>query len=462
VTRTRFVAAGLAVACAPLFVEGRAAASGFATARFGGEHGNVTETNPTALYYNPAAIAFSDQAHLYLDWQLAMRSLTWDHPNPAPSEPTDPPANIGNTGRAALFNLFGAPALGVTARLGDFAGGLGVFIPFGGKEHFDKTSLNDPDYPLANGGPQRWQVTDAELSSVYITAGLAYRLGPIAIGAAGNLIDSRVKLTKAQNLAGNQVPNSLAEGRATIDVSGLNASFGAGAMLELIPHALWLAGSYQAQPGLGVQSLQGTMGAISYPPGQPPQGAPAQNVTFTQALPDIWRAGFRFRPGPGFELRAFGDYTRWSAMKAQCVVLQGHTCQVYPDGSDATGSGAVLANFRRDWKDTYGGRVGASVWVSPSLEVFAGGGYETGAVPDSTLENSVADADNVAGALGARIALTDTIFLAGSYTHIYFFTRDNTGLSTRADASGPTQQPDGGGVYRQWVGVFDANMDVQF
>ena len=39
-----------------LSVSSTASASGFATARFGGEHGHPTTDNPTALYYNPAGI----------------------------------------------------------------------------------------------------------------------------------------------------------------------------------------------------------------------------------------------------------------------------------------------------------------------------------------------------------------------------------------------------------------------
>jgi long-chain fatty acid transport protein len=192
------------------------------------------------------------------------------------------------------------------------------------------------------------------------------------------------------------------------------------------------------------------------------QNAPVQNVSFVQALPAIYRGGLRVRPVDAFELRLFGDYTLWSAMRSQCVVIQGFACRVYPDGSDATGGGAVLANFRRDWKDTYGARAGVSVWPSSSVELFAGGGYETGATPDSTLETTFTDGNNVSGALGGRFALTDAIHLAVSYTHIYFFDRNNTGLSTRADAQGTTLQNDGGGVYRQWIGILDTNVDVQF
>jgi long-chain fatty acid transport protein len=62
-------AAILVVSLAP----STAAAAGFAAARFGGEHGNVTEHNPTAVYYNPGALALSEGVRLYVDGTLALR-----------------------------------------------------------------------------------------------------------------------------------------------------------------------------------------------------------------------------------------------------------------------------------------------------------------------------------------------------------------------------------------------------
>ena len=55
-----------AIVAASLFVLGatglaslrEATASGLAAARFGGEHGHVTAANATALYHNPAGIAY--------------------------------------------------------------------------------------------------------------------------------------------------------------------------------------------------------------------------------------------------------------------------------------------------------------------------------------------------------------------------------------------------------------------
>jgi long-chain fatty acid transport protein len=467
--------------------ERSARAAGFATARFGGEHGNVTETNPFALYYNPGALGFSHSPlSSMLDVQVALRDASWTHTAPQPGPSQQPDSQVGNSGTATLFNAFGAPAIGVTSKLGNLGFGIGFFVPFGGFAHWDTNnqldaqalaqhclaSVKAPPCPRAAEGVARWHIIDGEVSSIYFSAGVGYRLGPLSIGVSGNAILSTTRLSQAKNPNGATLPDSTSEGRATLEVSGVNGSFGAGAMLELVPNRAWLGASYQAQPGLGQQTLTGTLdindSVLSHP-------ALQEHVSFIQWLPDIIRGGARWRVSDAVELRVFGDYTRWSVLKAQCVALEKkqpdgsftpRDCNVYPNGSDATG-GAIFTNIPRNWNDTYGVRVGGSYWMNPGVEFFAGVGYETGAVPDSTLEPTLMDADNVAGALGTRLMFEDGFYFAVSYTHLQFFDRDNTGKSQLETNNGvpvayPTVQQDGGGKYTQWIGIIDANIQKDF
>ena len=411
--------------------------------------------NPTALYFNPAGIAYEEGTDVFVGGNLALRHVTWDHAR-APSDPVDPPGGEGaNTGHASALNVFGGPALGATTKLGRLGLGLGLFVPFGGMESWDKNHrFDNTAYPLAAAGVQRWHIIDGTLAAIYLTAGAAYRLGPLSLGVAFNLIRSFIMTSQARNPTGSGLPDIQREGRANIDVAEFDASFAVGAMLEAIPDRLWFAASYQAQPGLGAQSLKGTLALTSG------SGATNFNVTLTQALPDIYRVGARARPLSDLELRVFADYTRWSVMRTQCVALQGYACAVFPDGSDATGG--VLANYRRDWNDTYGVRVSASYWIRPELELFGGLGFETAAIPDATMENNFMDADNLGLALGARFSIAGWANLGVSYTHVHYFDRDNSGRSTLAAAQTPTQQQDGGGRYTQWIGILDVNVEKRF
>jgi long-chain fatty acid transport protein len=462
----RIVVAG-GVCLALIGGAGTARAAGFATQHFGGEQGNVLTSNPTALYYNPAGIAFSKGIDLYLDGNIAIRHATWDHTAPPPGPSDDPNSQQGNSGTAHLLNVFAGPTMAGTARFGNFSIGAGLFVPFGGRVHWAPNDDADPKLPLTSGGVQRWHMIDAALTFLQISAGAAYKLGPFAIGATANVINSQITESEAKAITG--VVDSTVESTANLDVKGWNGSFGVGAMLEAVPDRLWLGASYQAQPGLGPQTLRGTFTFTSGPPPYYPQNNPlTHQVDFHETLPDIFRGGIRFRPIDALEFRLFGDWTRWSKMKAQCINLQsgGPLCQVYPDGTDATPSTSVVANIPRNWNDTYGGHLGVSYWVNPSVEIFAGLGYETAASPNSTIEPGSADANNIDSALGGRFLIANGLHLAVSYNQLQFMNRTVTdsqlSVVNGKTLSQPTYGEDGNGTYTQWIGVVDVNLEMQF
>lgn len=462
-----FVEAGVCLAIAA--GAGEARASGFATQHFGGELGNVVTTNPTALYYNPAGIAFSEGIHLYLDGNIAIRHATWSHVAPPPDPVIGPEQQAGNTGTAHLLNVFGGPTMAASMQLGNFAVGAGLFVPFGGRVNWATSDNTDPKLPLTANGVQRWHMETASLTFIQGTVGAAYKLGPIALGITGNVFNSQLSETQAKALTG--VIDSTTEHTASLDVSGWNASYGVGVMAEPVKDRLWLGASYQAQPGLGEQVLHGN---ITFTPGDPNHypmdGVVTHYVHFHESLPDIFRAGVRVRPIDALEIRLFGDWTRWSRMKQQCIDYIYNNpedlCQVHQDGTDATPKFSVVQNIPRNWKDTYGGHLGASYFLNPTVELFAGAGYETAASPDATMEPGSMDANNIQIAVGGRFFLFDYFYLGVGYTQIQFLDRTVTD-SQLAEVNGqPLQNPtlgqDGNGTYTQWIGVVDINVEKQF
>lgn len=454
------LALALCIAC-PLATPAPAVASGFAAAEFGGEHGNVVTTNPTALYFNPAGIAFADGTRLYVSGVLALRRASWTHTQAASEAPGPPGAEGADTGQARFSNLLGAPALAATTWIGRLALGGAFYVPFGGRVHWDPNSrfANDPNFPLAADGVQRWHIIEGAVTSLYFTVGAALRLGPVALGVTGNLVRSSVSIRQAKSFNPQQVVDPLNEGRIGIDVAGTHASFGLGAMVEAVRERLWVGASYQAQPGLGAITLDGTLStsmgtAVAAP----------RPVTYTHALPDIVRAGLRARPRWGrrpIELRVFGDLTRWSRLQSQCVSVQGQPCAVFSDGTDATPGGTTIQNIRRRWQDTYGAYVGASFWPSDAVELFAGAGFATAATPDATLDPMMPDARNIRLAAGSRFAIPGGFHITAGLTTVQYAARDNTGRSMLTDAELPTRRPDGGGKYELWLGLFQVSLEKQ-
>jgi long-chain fatty acid transport protein len=460
--RIASVAAGLAFGLA---APAPALASGFAAAEFGGEHGNVVTTNPTALYFNPAGIALHEGTRLYVSGVLGLRRASWSHALAASETPDPPGAEGADTGQARFSNLLGAPALAATTWIRRLALGGAFYVPFGGRVHWDQNPrfANDPNFPLAADGVQRWHIIEGAVTSFYFTVGAAVRLGPIALGVTGNLVRSSVYIRQAKSFNSQQVVDPLNEGRIGIDVAGTHASFGIGTMVEAVPERLWLGASYQAQPGLGAIKLDGTLSSSFGA-----DVAPPQPVTYTYALPDIVRVGLRARPNFGsisgrraLELRVFGDLTRWSRMQSQCVSIQGEPCAVFADGTDATPDATTIQNIRRRWQDTYGANLGASYWVTDAVELFAGAGLATAATPDATLDPMMPDARSIRFAMGGRFAVRGGFHITAGLTTVQYASRDNTGRSALSDAELPTRRPDGGGKYELWLGLFQVSLEKQ-
>lgn len=438
-------------------------AAGIAAAKFGGEHGHPTTDNATALYFNPAGLALSEGMHLYVDGTLAWRYVTFYRKESDTAEPAD--AQGANIGQASEFNPLAGPMFGFTDKLTkDLAVGAGFFVPFGGIGHFSQndTFAGNTKYPGAVDGRARWWNIDGELIHAYGSVGAAYHIPdtPLSLGVAANLIYSQIKDYRARTAAGDD--NVSEEGRSLLVVKGIDWSFGAGLIIEAIEKKLWLGASYQSRPNVSGGMVLGGTYDFKAPGGVKTHA----DADLHLDLPDVYRLGARYRPSPEVELRLFGDLTRWSAVVSHCVTQRDaagnvQDCTLGPKGSAKAQQ--VIQNIPHEWQDTVGVRAGASYFSTKELELFGGIGFETGAVPDKTLEPSLSDANNVLVAGGARIAASPTIHVAFSYTQILFFSRDNTGQSELKTAYLPTSNsPTAGGSYSQQIGYVNANLDVAF
>ncbi|HWZ90881.1 MAG TPA: outer membrane protein transport protein, partial [Polyangiaceae bacterium] len=272
----------------------------------------------------------------------------------------------------------------------------------------------------------------------------------LSLGVSGSVLRSWIDDVRAWSNGGNDVTK---EGRSLLQVSGYSVGFGLGALYEVTPNVLWLGLSYQSRPNVsGGMRLKGSLDNDI-------GGPSSAHVDMVYDLPDIVRWGARYRPERALELRAFGDYTRYSAFKNQCVVRSGQSCALGPNGAEVMG-GEVLQNVPRNYKDSFGVRLGVSIWPSSKFEFFSGMGYESSAVPDATFEPGLPDWQGVSFALGGRIALGRHVHAALSYTHFVYVPRDVH--SQLAQFSSPSQSPDASGHYTQQVGVGNVNADFAF
>jgi long-chain fatty acid transport protein len=490
---------------------GNAQASGFATARFGGEHGHPTTDNATAIYYNPAGIALSKGTHVFVDGTMAMRWASYDRPGVAPgvvdSQSSLDLAPGANDGRATLFNFVGAPFVGVTSDLGTdfiYIGGAAYF-PFGGSAVWDQNErfAGDPNFAGAVDGQQRWYSIDGTLRSMYLSGSVAFNIRKIglSIGVSGSAIRSSVDTIRARNADGtDDLVNvrgdelTIKEGRSRIDVNGWQGGFGIGLVYDVAKLGKYFVGlSYTSQPNVaGGMSLEGELTNV-LATGRPSTTA----VELRQTLPDILRFGVRVRPTDKYELRLFGDFTRWSVFDNQCILEldepnrncdfriydgtesggdpgRGRNAAALDDPSNFGGPGnpddpdrpgdtrGVTQHLPRFWKNAGGVRFGGSYWFIPAVEGYAGVGYDSTAVPLETLDPALMDAHKMSTSLGVRWQIIKNLAMSLTSTQIIFFRTSTRGESQLSLYDSPTRQPSGNGVYRQFLQVFNLYADVSF
>jgi long-chain fatty acid transport protein len=454
--------------CAP-----RAAASGFGTARFGGEHSTAADGTPASIYYNPAGISLLDGQHLMLDATIALRSASYVRSPEAIDRSTldavdeagldRDGARAALSGESTLDDVVLLPFVGVVSDLGMPSSpvrvGAAFFVPFGGQSSWDELAANE-EFPGAQDGSARWYNVEGTIRSMTGALAVAYRLedARLSFGVAGNLYFSEVNTLRARNANGtdNLVSGDgrLLEGRSWLDVSGVHFGFGAGLLWEAVQERLWLGASYQSQPALGTMELTGTLRNTL---GSAQPGAPS-DVVFTQELPDIVRIGVRGRVVREVELRASAEWMAWSRLSQMCLVNEAvgdidAACETRSDGGlvHREHAGDVIQVFQRRWVDGFGARLGASYFASDQLELYGGAGFDSNAVPSSTLDPALFDMAKYSFSLGATYRMTESLAISLTVMEVLYLDRDTRGVAGNESFELPSRQPANAGVYEQNV-----------
>jgi long-chain fatty acid transport protein len=472
----RHVASAVAVVVIPLFVT-PAHAAGIAVARFGGEHGTPTTGDPTAIYYNPAGLAFTKGTNVYVEGLIALRSLTYNRAAGAidnvltPGE-TGPgtPQGLGvqaNSGEASLFNPVISPFIGVASNLGveNLGVAVGFYTPFGGTSVWkdNEQFRGNTQFPGAVDGQQRWHNIEGTIRSSYITAAGAYQIpsAKLSFGLGLNVVLSQISTVRARNVDGTDhlvsASGSVQEGRSFLDVKSTGFSIGAGVIYEPTPE-LRIGLSYQSQPNFGDMKLTGTIdNKLATAP------ATQGDAEVVQQMPDVIRLGVQYQASEQLQLRFWGDFTRWSVFDKQCIMdaaIEGRSCEIDEDGAVVAGSSGIIANIPRYWKNTFGLRASGSWNFTKDLELNGGFGYDGNAVPDKTMESSLPDMTKLTVSVGSRIGLLDgAMDIVLGFTQVIYLSRS---LDPMAPLEAPSTVPDGAGEYKQWVSVFTVGVGYRF
>ncbi len=471
-------ALSLVTVVAGSLVGGAASASGYLSARFGGDHGTAANPSPFAVYYNPAALGGLTGTQVTLDATIGVRTASYERPASALSPlvaGTKDNANYvaANTGTAKLTNLLTLPFVGFGSDLGtrNFRLGVAAYIPFGGQADWSKnnTWANRSDLPGAVDGPQRWVNISGQILAAYGTLALAYRFedAHLSVGASLSAVYHKIATVRARNFDGTDdvtTPSgALKEGRAMLEANGVNAAMGLGLYWEPTPDVR-VGLSYQSQPGFGNTRLKGT---LEQQFGTSSALAERTDIEFLQAYPDIFRLAGAFRVDKQWEVRLSTQFVRWSVLKGQCVInakiSQGSAgCDLDAKNNALTTDSPVVQNVVRNWKDSVNFAAGFGFFPKETLELFFGETVATSPVPKETIDAATIDSTRLYTSVGARAELAKGFFLAGSYTNLWFVPVDTEGKSQHFTYGSTSKSPSADGVYKSMVHLFNVNLTVGF
>jgi long-chain fatty acid transport protein len=471
----------------PALSAGDALASGFYVPRFGGEKGTPASSHLSTLYFNPAGLVLDSGTRFTAEGLFAQRRASYARPQEAidnltvagQDEAGTPSGAVGaNAGSATLDNVAAAPFLGAATTFEQgrwvVGAGLSLSVPFGGAAKWDKnaTFAGNEQYPGAVDGVQRWAAIEGTFRSIYATAGAAVAVPSqrFSLGLALNLVRSELSVVRARNVEGSDhlltSSGERQEGRSLIDAAGWTVALGAGAMWWPTDELL-VGASYQSQPGFGEMTLKGTLTNKFVGHNDPD----VSEVEVRQRLPDVARLGVRYRPTAKLELRASGEYVRWSVFERQCLIdvkNPNRGCAFDDNGAVGSPDLGIQANLERDWQDAYGARAGASYWLTPTLELLGGGGWDSNAVPDDTLDAGLMDMEKGFVDVGVRVSLFDERMVV-SVTFSNWMYADRTVDPRERDADGnavtlaaPSRVPDGAGTYTQSIQLLDVGVEYAF
>jgi len=453
-------AAGFALVTA----SGSARASGFLNPRIGDPHGSPALANAYAVYFNPAALGGITGSEVVLDGTLAYRTVDYTRAtsalSPSAAQPQTSLYASSNTGNAHAGNFAEIPFVGASSDFGrrDFFGGIGAYVPFGGAVKFDQNQnfAGNPDARGAVDGRQRWAVISATQRSLYLTAVVGMRIpsANLSFALGPSLVLSEIVHNQARNLDGHD--DIISEGRALLEVTGTHGALSAGVYWEPLPKkALRLGLSYSVRPGFGEMRMKGTLS-------QHYTGDSVKDVDFVQNYPDVLRFGVAGRPwGDAVELRFDTEFVTWSVFERQCIVERGVKCTLNPNGSDTHSPEQIILAIRRAWHNAGAVRAGAGWYIDDKTELYGSLGFDTSAVPTSTIEVTYPDSFKLMGSIGARRQLSDLFTLGVSYSDIYYLPV-TTDHQQQSELFGVSRVPNEDGKYKSTVMFFNVNATFSF
>jgi long-chain fatty acid transport protein len=340
----------------------------------------------SAIFYNPAGIAQGKSLDVQIGDTLILPSFQFTSPQGVSTRNSFqavPPFTAYESG-------------GITD---DFSIGVGVFTPYG------LTLAWPTDWP------GREQITKASFQTFDFNPTVAYRFGPLRIGAGLQLVRATVDLQK-------QIETGQGEASTELGAGAWGVGGNVGVQFEAVPRYLSLAVAYRSAVKF---DFDGDAHFSNVPVGFQ-SVLRDQRVTTSLVTPDSVQIGVASHPIESLVLDADVMWYGWEKFRSIDITFPNEP--------------TLNTTEPKNWSNTVNVHVGGEGTIDPSWKVRAGVMYDPSPSPDDTLLPDVPDASRLNLAVGASYYHPCGFHVDLGYQLIFFFKRTSTAVQFPGDYSG--------------------------
>ncbi len=408
--------------------------------------------DPTALFYNPAGIAFLKGTQISLG-SLIIAVPQTEYIGTTPLSGNNP---LGN-GTSPVFekakrDLFIAPSLYATYSFEamPLTVGLGV----------------NSIYPLAkswdNSSSFRNQIENLAIKPINFQPTAAYRFDSmnLAVAAGVDITHTIVTLQKSAHVStitGGAPYGAFELGELGVDGTATDVGWNAGILWKPLKE-LSFGAAYRSEITLHIDGDANFL--ATSPAGLSAMGIdytvlPSSAIPFTRArftstasttitLPDSLILGVAWKPTDQLTLEFDAERTGWSSYnKLEIAFGPASKLNVF-NGKPAA----------KNWKDVWAYKVGGQYSYNKNLDLRAGYSYDVNPIPNETLGPELPDSDRHNFAMGMGIH-NDSVALDCAYMWVHWVDRTSSNQNM-------TELTGQNGTYKSDAHLFGANITVKF
>jgi long-chain fatty acid transport protein len=373
-------------------------------------------SDPSAIFYNPAGLAFQEGINVMGGATLILPSTKFKHSSGAIPEIEQedqmyyPP------------NLYGTYAVD-----NKWVVGIGVFTPYGLGSEWKNDWIGSAI------------AVKTEVQTFYINPTVSYKISDqLSLGVGVSYIYGSVDLSKRVPITGTPINGTL-----KLDGTGTGFGFNAGILYKPC-EKISVGASYRSLTELEFSGDAVFSDMLTLAPFFPGGDGKA-----TLPMPANIFVGAAYNISSNLTIEADFQFIGWSSYKELKIALP--TGPVFPTyGVPLQTSQTQVKN----WDDGYMGRLGAEYQYNHDLVLRAGIIYDITGQPASKMEPMLPDADRIDPSVGFSYKLTDQLSVDVAYMIVLF--------SERTSSYQPTPTTTFGGTYNSTAHLFSLDIGYRF